>query len=398
MIKAFEMRTGATVNRSTLSWNDFAGPKMRTNMQNGIIPTMFNSSDRWTGQFRALGFLRPLDDFINDRLDASLRESIEWLFPIIAEQNRGFEDPETIYDFPHCLQAQSPLLVRVDHVAEIGIDVDKDFPLRDSDHFLEVCLELKKAGRQYPTEIYGSRGDMFDTHQPGLIRFLDLESSHFIDPTWSRSMARSDAWLQTFEFYADIYRKHELSSPNTLKSGDEYCLEHLILGRRSIANIDFSNRGTLVEKGQDLIDEGKVRYFPNFHMAGGTTGCSTFLINYQVNICNQTGPDAAIKEEAAFELIKEFMLPENQATTGKLLAFPSRKDVWDSLRGTPDRFADVSIEMFGQPGLAGWYNHPKSIDYQYFLPHPRGQKFLQGASVKEELSAYADEVDAALKA
>jgi hypothetical protein len=36
------------------------------------------------------------------------------------------------------------------------------------------------------------------------------------------------------------------------------------------------------------------------------------------------------------------------------------------------------------------------VDFQYNLIAPHGQKMLQGASVEEELAAYAKEVDAAL--
>jgi hypothetical protein len=44
-----------------------------------------------------------------------------------------------------------------------------------------------------------------------------------------------------------------------------------------------------------------------------------------------------------------------------------------------------------------WSNHPRSVDIQYNLLALHGQKMLQGAPVEEELAAYAEEVNRALK-
>lgn len=64
--------------------------------------------------------------------------------------------------------------------------------------------------------------------------------------------------------------------------------------------------------------------------------------------------------------------------------------------GAPDQYAEAATSMIdANSGI--WSNHPKSVDIQYNLLAPHGQKALQGASVEEELTAYAAEVDAALK-
>jgi hypothetical protein len=43
-----------------------------------------------------------------------------------------------------------------------------------------------------------------------------------------------------------------------------------------------------------------------------------------------------------------------------------------------------------------WTGHARSVDFQYNLLAPHGQRMLQGESVEDELEAYADEVDKSL--
>ena len=52
IIKAFEQKTGATVNTTWNSYGDIIGPKYRTNFQGGVKPVVFDATDRWTGQLR----------------------------------------------------------------------------------------------------------------------------------------------------------------------------------------------------------------------------------------------------------------------------------------------------------------------------------------------------------
>ena len=85
IVKSFEKRTGAKVKVSWNGYGDIIGPKYRTNMIGGIKPTVFDACARWTGQLR--GFLRPMNDFIDNNLDYQTKSAIDWTFPIIKKQN-----------------------------------------------------------------------------------------------------------------------------------------------------------------------------------------------------------------------------------------------------------------------------------------------------------------------
>ena len=183
-----------------------------------------------------------------------------------------------------------------------------------------------------------------------------------------------------------------------MQSSDEAALEELIKGRKSILHADVLNRGTLLTRLPDEMADGTIQWSPHFPITGGTSGSHTCLTLLPMCIVKQDGPDAAIKEEAAFEFIKEWLLSENQIAYAKLSGFGSRKDTWDALMGSPDGYAEAMLAMLSTPTPPrAWANHPKSVDFQYNLLAPHGQKMLQGAPVEAELKAYADEVNEVLK-
>lgn len=394
IIKAFEQRTGAKVNVSWNGYGDIIGPKYRTNFQGGIKPTVFDSMASWTGQLR--GFLRPMNDFIENEWDEAARNGVKWLFPLIERQNSGFPDADQIYDMPFALVPQAPYLARRDHFEKAGLDFEQNYPIRDTDHYVELCKAIQgKAGVRYPTEVYGKIWDFGDTQLNGWIRSVDTETSDFITADWTKSNALSDAWLKGVQFYVDVFRKHRLSSPNTPQSSDEQAVEEFIRGQKSIIHCDILNRGTLLAKMPDQMKDGTVVWGPHFPLTGGGSGSSMFLRSATFELVKQSGDDAALKERAGWEFIKEWFRPENQVAYAKVAGLCPRRDQWPQIMGAPDRYAEAGTSMIQNPGA--WTNHPKSVDLQYNLLAPHGQKMFQGASVEKELAAYAKEVDDVLQ-
>ena len=394
IIHAFEQKTGATVNTTWDSYGSIIGPKYRTNFKGGIAPTVFDAAGRWTGQLRR--FLRPFNDFMEDHWDDDAREGTAWLIPLIERQNRGFADAKLIYDLPFGLVMQAPIITRRDHWEKAGIDWEQNWPIRDTDHFLEVLELLRaKAGVRYPTEVYGKIWDAGDTQLNGWVRSLDIETSTFINADWSRSNADQPAWTQAVQFYVDLFRKHKFSSPNSPQSTDEDSVEQFIRGRKSIIHADILNRGTLLARMADQMKDGTVQWGPHFPIAGGKSGSQVFLAFSTFHIVKQQGPDAEIKERAAWEFVKEWFLPENMIAYAKSAGLCSRRDLWPRLMGSADHYAEVGTGMIVNPGV--WANHPKSVDIQYNLFAPHIQRAMLGSPVEKELGQYATKVNEALR-
>jgi ABC-type glycerol-3-phosphate transport system substrate-binding protein len=291
---------------------------------------------------------------------------------------------------------QAPYILNRDHFDKAGIDFDSNYPIRDSDHYVELCKEIQaKAGIKYTTEVYGKIWDFADTQLNGWIRSVDKGTSDFLNDDWTQSNATSEAWMKGVQFYVDVFRKYKLSSPNSPQSADEEAVEQFIRGQKSIVHCDLLNRGTLLDKMPEQMKEGRVVWGPQFPLTGASSGSQCFLAINTFHIVKQEGPDAELKELAAWEFIKEWLNADNALAVSRSSGLSGRRDIWDQLKGEPDRSTEAAVATIGDdPGV--WNNHPKSVDFQYNLIAPHGQKMLQGASVEEELTAYAKEVNAAL--
>ena len=394
IIKAFEQKTGCKVKVTWAGYGDIIGPKYRTNFIANKKPTVFDATCRWTGALR--GFLRPLDDLIENDWDPKIRDNVSWLFPVVKDQNRGFADKDQIKDLPFILIVQAPTLTRRDHWEKAGLDFEKQWPIKDSDQFIEILKVLKeKKAAEYPYEVYGKLWDAMDTQLPGWIRSLDPAKGNLINEDWTQSNGDAESWIKGVQFYVDLYRKYNFSSPNSAQSSDEESVEQLIQGRKSIVHCDLLNRGTLLKRLPKEMEDGTIQWAPHFPIAGGQADAVGWQSNFAFNLVKQEGADAKIKEMAGWEFIKEWFLEENQVALAKALGPCARKDLWDSQMGTADHYMESTVPMLKNP--AAWPNHPKGIDIQYNLCAPHIQKALQGADVAVELKAYAAEVNKVLQ-
>lgn len=394
IIAAFEQRTGAKVNVTWNSYGDIIGPKYRTNFLGGIKPTVLDTSGRWANQLRE--FFLPLNDHVERDLDPATKAGLAWMWPLMKDQNRGFSDPGTIHAMPFNVLSQAAYLLRRDHLEKAGLKFDEHFPLRDTDHYVEVCKAIQeKAGIRYPTEVYGKIWDFGDTQLPGWIRSVSIADSDFLNADWTKSTGQSEAWVKGCQFYVDVFRKHGLSSPNSPQSTDEEAVDELILGRKSIVHCDLLNRGTLLERIPDQVRSGMVVWGAQFPLTGGKSGSFGFTDHNSFYIVKQDGPDAEIKQRAAWAFIQEWFREDNMLTAAKTLGLCGRDDLWAQLGKEPDRFVEAATGTIGkQPGI--WSGHPRSVDFQYNLLAPHGQRMLQGEKVETELKAYAEEVDKSL--
>ena len=194
-------------------------------------------------------------------------------------------------------------MTRLDHWKQAGLDFDSNWPIRDTEHLVEVLTALRSV-TEYPYEVYGKIWDAGDTQLNGWVRSLDIPNSDFINDDWSRSTCDADAWFTTVQFYIDLYRKYGFSSPNSPQSTDENAVEQLIRGKKSLVHADILNRGTIMRRMRRGIQDGTIQWGPHCPMAGGTTGSTAFLAMSSFSIARQEGPDAAIKEAAAWEFIR----------------------------------------------------------------------------------------------
>lgn len=391
-VREFEKATGAKVNISWHSYGDIIGPKYRTNFKAGVRPTLFDSDMEWAGAIRK--YLRPFNDLIETDLDKKIRESIRWMEPYLKDMNRCWPDKEKIYSMVLWSNVCNPLCTRTDHWKKAGINFEENWPIRSYDHFIDICQRFKKAGvSEYPTEVYGSTFDAGDCALPCWAVAKDRERGTFFNKDCSDVNVDSNVWLETIQQYVDIFRKYHLASPRSPKSGDEVAAEEIALGKKSLVDIEYSNRGILMDRAPELLEKGVIQWGPSFDLGSGSVG--NFHI-WSFHIVKQEGPDAEVKERCAWELIKFLLKPESQIAIAKPLgSLPLRKDLWDQLKGTPEHLIEPHIQMEKtRPRV--WSSHPLQVDVQYNKFGPRMSNILRGRDLKEEISAYVKEIRTAL--
>ncbi|NKC13929.1 MAG: hypothetical protein GKR94_17605 [Gammaproteobacteria bacterium] len=171
---------------------------------------MFDTASRWVGQMKE--FLRPLQDFYDNEMDAELRSAIEWTFEAMRSQNSGFLDGDQLNSVPLNLVMQAPCIINRDHFISTRSASTSTPTIRfgtPTTTSNSARRSSKDAGIKYPTEVYGKIWDFADTQLPGWIRSVDTETSDFINADWTKSNATSNAWMKGVQFYVDVFRKHK---------------------------------------------------------------------------------------------------------------------------------------------------------------------------------------------
>ena len=198
------------------------------------------------------------------------------------------------------------------------------------------------------------------------------------------------------QFYVDVFQKHKLSSPNSPQSTDEEAVEQLIRGQKSIVHADILNRGTLLDKLPEQMADGTIVWGPHFPITGGNSGSQTFLSLADVR--DRPPGGRRRRDQGAGGLgVHQGVVPAGEPDRLRQDRRPVRAPgpvAGAHGRARPLRRGGHRDDR-RQAGV--WSNHPRSVDFQYNLLAPHGQKMLQGAPVADELAAYADEVNAALK-
>jgi ABC-type glycerol-3-phosphate transport system substrate-binding protein len=106
----------------------------------------------------------------------------------------------------------------------------------------------------------------------------------------------------------------------------------------------------------------------------------------------QEGTDAKVKEQCAWELVKFLLRPKYQIKIAQPLgSLPLRQDVWDQLKGSPEKLFEAHIEMLKTKPRV-WSSHPLQVDVQYNKFGPRMSNILNGKDITSEIKAYCKEI------
>lgn len=383
LINNFQNSTDASIEVSWDGYDNVIGADWRTSFSQGNYPVMYDSVSTWDGQFVDGDWVYPFDEY-QDQFDDETISAIEWIFPILEDQYRGF-DGNNLYEVPFGFLLQIPFLVRMDHFDEAGLERSR-FPPEDYDDLIDIATTLQEDGPgEYGYQIHGTAFDVTDCRLPNMAVAAGGEDGLFLNDDWSDTLWDNDIWKDTVTKYVEIFTEHELSSPETPNHDDESMVQEIVSGQTSINAGDFLNHPDLMDQAGSMMETGDIQWHPQW---AGDAGQMAIIQPYSLGLTRP--PDGADESEwedqqaAAIEFMKTFLAKDFQRNLFENFGlFPIRQDLWEELPEAEHQLYRTATTMAENSEFT-WSAHPQTVSIQYNLPGPHLQEALNGEKSPEQ--------------
>jgi ABC-type glycerol-3-phosphate transport system substrate-binding protein len=383
LVANFEQSTGASVSTNWTGYGDVIGSKWITNFKNDNYPHLFTSVANWNGRFSEGGWVVPFTEYRDELPDETL-EQIEWIFPLY--NNYIDQMWEGMQSVPFALQMIGPMIARMDHFEEAGLDPKNDFPPDDWEHAIEVGQTLQEQGPgEYGYQILNGPFDEIDIQlaswtiadggEDGLLLTQDNSDVLFDNDVWKRNMRR----------FVETYREYGLSNPNTPQQVDEELPQLLASGQVSMTNIESPMHPALQSQVGEMYENGTIKWAPSW---GGSSGQKGYIYPQSLAI-NQKAPNESQskyekRREASIEMIKVFLSKPVQEQMHELAGvLPIRKDVWEELPSTDNNVFSSWKEIANSVQIAH-QNHPQYVELMFNIPGPYATQAIKGEITPDE--------------
>lgn len=388
----FEQEHGLTIQPNYSSFGDVAGGKWQQNIAGGTRPAVFNSNNFLSGQFIEPGWVEPADNYI-DSLDDSALDGMEWSLDLARNVYKGYD--AEIVEVPVSLCMSRPFVARMDHFEEAGLDPEEDFPPTSYDHLVQVATQLQEDGpADYGYQIFGDQGDITDETLAMWTTAEGGADGLYLTPEWTDVNFDNAVWKEWFQKYVDIYRKHELSHPNTPSMSDEQSVQLLIDGKISMMQFNSLSHGILLSRAPEMIQDGTIQYGPMWKGAADNRGA--YFI-YAAGI--MTAPDGASEDEwarkqaAGVELINGMLSDSMQQNLHKITGgAPVNRNVWEDIQGQNHGLGEAMVQTAEDTiPEVGWSSHPQHLSAMFGDTPPLMQNALRGKIEPDEALEQAAE-------
>jgi len=382
----FEQFTGATVNVNWSGYGDVIGATWRNQFSQGNYPVVYDSVTTWDGQFVEGGWVKPFDEYM-DQFSDQLISSIEWIFPTLRNQYRGFEGDD-VWEVPFGFLLQLPFVVRMDHLDEAGLSRDR-LPPEDYDDLIDIATTLQEDGPgEFGHQIHGTKFDATDCRLPNMAVAEGGQQGLFLNEDWSDTRWDNDVWKKVVRQWVEIFTEHELSSPGTPNHDDEAMVQEISSGRTSMNSGDTQNHPDMLDTMPDLMEAGDVQWVPQWpgDHGGGMGIIQPYGLGITVPPEGADSDEWNRKQQAGIELIKLFLTKDFQRNLFENFGlFPIRDDVWDDFPDSSGshRLYETATTMAQNSDFA-WAAHPQSVSVQYNVPAPHIQEALNGNKSPEQ--------------
>lgn len=377
-IQEFENDTGATVNVNWSNTSAMLGGQWRNTIRQGRRPVAYSASSLVAGQFIDPGWLKPVDEYIDVILeDDELRSAVEPSFEKAQPIYRGWE--QDLYEVPMTLSG-TLFLARADHFEQAGLSIEDDYPPESYDDLIQIATQLQEDGpADYGFQIYGDPGDLMGHALSDWTAAESGTDGMAFNEDWSDVNFDNDVWKAGVEQYVDVFQELGLSDPSTVSQTDEGAAQLVIAGDVSMTQINMQTHGVVLDNGEDLLNDGTLRYGACWNGPMGRGDLYTNAVGIMRPPQNANADQWARKQEAAMEFVKRMLGRDFQenALINAGGGMPSRQDVYEDISGRPHELIEAAQTHFSDVNYA-WESHPQQVAAQLIVPGGEIQQAVQG--------------------
>ena len=264
-----------------------------------------------------------------------------------------------------------------------GSTSTSNYPIRDTDHYIEVCKVIQeKAGIAVSDR--GLRQDLgLRRHPAERLDPLAVDRGQRLP---ERRLDQEQGPLGGLEAGLPVLRRRVPQAPAVLA---QLAAEHRRGDGRPVhprpqehRALRLLNRGTLLTASPSRWQTAPDVWGPHFPITGGTSGSQCFIGPTRSTSSARKGPDAEIKQQAVLG-VHQGVVPAREHDRGRQELGPAARAAISGtqLKGEPDRCGRGGDRrrIGDKPGM--WTGHARSVDFQYNLLAPHGQRMLQGEPV-----------------
>lgn len=381
----WKSETGAKVKLNLASYAELLGTKWVQSFQNGQPPHIYNADAGYSGKLIKGGWVKPVSEW-RDKLGPEINSAIEWILPIVRHSNRGFGE---LYEIPVAWNPRNPLVARMDHFEEAGLDPEEDFPPRDYEHLVEVATTLQEDGPgEVGFQIFGNQYDWQDVMGPWAVANGGKDGLP-LNEDWSDVNYDNEVWIETATQMNDIFNKYGLGIEGTPTAADEQVVPLMTSGKLSMSMPEILNHPEFMSVAPDMMKDGTIQYAPSF---GGPANQPGWYAVWSFGVVKppEGANQAAWNQEleAAIQYLREtwFSKEWQRKFPETMGMFPVRDDVWsevDMEGGEGHKLVDAVFGMQEQMDYS-WSNYPNGIPLNTTIPAKYIQKMLKGELTPEE--------------
>ncbi|SFR65500.1 ABC-type glycerol-3-phosphate transport system, substrate-binding protein [Halogeometricum rufum] len=383
-IKAYEQRTGNSVQWIKETVSNVQNGNWRQRMAQGQIPTLYQTAPSRIGGLIDAGYVTPWGSVL-DQLSDDVVSGTEWAQPVVENIYRGFEDNKLKTALLGFVM-QEPFVARADHFEEAGLDIETDFPPKNYDELIDIAKTLQKDGPgDIGFQVHGAPGDLMDEISPTWAHAIGGEQGLYVNADWSDTHLDSDAWKTSLRRQVEIYREMGLSAENSATTSDEDACRFLADGRASMSQVGMLNYGLLSNLAPDMLENGTLRYGASWKGESGFRGeFNATALALGSKPPNVSSAKWERQRQAGIEFIDTMLSTEVQKKAfTKWGLLPFNRNAWEESPTLKNNAVEAGIAI-AEESEYGWQAFPEMAAVQYNISGPIFQQAMTGELSPEE--------------